>query len=432
MQDFAAARLDELFGAQALDALARTPDGEAALRALERGQTADLPADPASRLLVLITRTGWSLLQAANLPGAAISLTRDAAPAMADHPQLAHLRLAAMVRAPDRGPFLQELARLTVLAEADPNLRGALQSIVVYNPEASAPIFPLLDAALFAQDHAGSSLRDRVLTFSGRGGPAVLNPSLFTTIAALRKTPPDEIDALRRDISLSRTVAGYLQFVRADLTHLALLDDKTPEQRHRLHNVTAELADFAPLDYSLAQAAADRGQNVLIADLHAGLSLTSGLGTGRMGLPTSVVAAAARANVPPPDFHIPVGVPDAQVRFLKLCKMVKAHARVIRIFPDGPFGDQEHFEVLGRRVSLGRGAPVLAWRGRAATFVPRSRWTGTSYRIVLEPGPDARDYDDGDRFTAAFFRCYLDHIRDLVLGPPIDMAPNGGFWRFFE
>ena len=36
-------------------------------------------------------------------------------------------------------------------------------------------------------------------------------------------------------------------------------------------------------------------------------------------------------------------------------KMVKAHPRVIRIFPDGPFGDQEDFEVLGRRVALGRG-----------------------------------------------------------------------------
>ena len=432
MQDFAAARLDELFGAQALRALAQTPDGEIALQALKDGATGDLPRDPAGARLVLITRTGWSLLQSANLPGPAISLTREVAPAMADHPQLAHLRLAAMVRSPDRAPYLHELARLTAAAEVDPHLRAALQSIVIYHPEASIQIFPLLDRTLFARECAESSLLDRVRKFSEEGGTAVLSPSLFTTLAALRGTPADEFDTLRRDISLSRMVAGYLLFVRADLTHLSLLADRTPEQQHRLHNVTRELANYARLDYSRAQAAADRGQNVLIADLHAGLSLTSGLGIGHIGLPVSVVAAAAPANVPPPDFHIPVGVPDAQVRFLKLCKMVKAHPRVIRIFPDGPFGDQEDFEVLGRRVALGRGAPVLAWRGRAATFVPRSRWTGRSYEIVLEAGPDARDYDDGDRFAAAFFQCYLDHIRDLVLGPPIDMAPNGGFWRFFH
>ena len=43
MQDFAAARLDELFGAQALRALAQTPDGEIALQALKDGATGDLP-----------------------------------------------------------------------------------------------------------------------------------------------------------------------------------------------------------------------------------------------------------------------------------------------------------------------------------------------------------------------------------------------------
>ena len=35
-------------------------------------------------------------------------------------------------------------------------------------------------------------------------------------------------------------------------------------------------------------------------------------------------------------------------------------------------------------------------------------------------------------FERAFYDFYLGCLRQIVTGPPEDMAPNGGFWRFLS
>ena len=64
--------------------------------------------------------------------------------------------------------------------------------------------------------------------------------------------------------------------------------------------------------------------------------------------------------------------------------------------------------------------------------MPRSQWDGSKVTLVLEAGPNAAAYTDGDQFVANFVEFYVGHMRRMILGPAIDMAPNGGFWRFFQ
>lgn len=432
MQETTDARLDQLFGANRLRDLSQTPEGEAGLRALTRVAAAatDLPDDPATRRLALLTRTGWPLLIEHRQAAPVITLTRIPAPDLADHPQLAHLRLTCLIRSGRLAELHDELIRLVAVARTNEALRSALRSTVLSNGDACAPLFRFLDDELFGG--ADGHLPERMRRLRSDAQPQMVEQSIVRNVAAVRATPEAGFQQLRDDINWGRFMAGYFKFVMAGYNHHVLTLGPDAPETVEIRARTQAIRSAVRVENTLLQQAARRGQSIVIAGLHTGMSAITDLGTKTGNLPLSIVAVGAAANAPAPNFHVPADAPDVTIRFLKLCKMMKAGQRLVHIFPDGPLGELQEGQLFGRTIQIGRGAAVLAWRGRAATFVPRSQWDGHTATLFLDPGPNAAVYDDPDQFADDFAEFYLAQIRAVILGPPIDMAPNGGFWRFFQ
>jgi lauroyl/myristoyl acyltransferase len=89
--------------------------------------------------------------------------------------------------------------------------------------------------------------------------------------------------------------------------------------------------------------------------------------------------------------------------------------------------------VFGRPVKIGRGAAMLAYLGKAATYFATSQWAGSGFTFSLQPGPLASDYDSIEKFEDAFGTFYARCFEKIVLGPPEDMVPVPNmFWQSLE
>ena len=429
MQDLAAVRLPELFEPHALAALEQNPDGAVALRALAETARVLGPDDPRNGKLGLLATTGWRLLLQHSQARPAILLTRMDRE-LNDHPQMSHLRLTALARSGQHAEYREELARLVIVARGDPALRNALRSLVLSHADVCALLFPLLDDELF--NGATGSIAERLATLRADYMPQIVEKTIVDSLAQIRGVPEHEFKGFSDEVNWGRVMAGYFKFVMSGYNHHVIAygpdDERTRDAKRRSQAVR----DAVLIDNTLVQQAARQGQSIFIANLHGGMSAVTDLGIGVPSMPLSIVAAGVPVNAPEPNFHVPADAPDVAMRFLKLAKLLKQGPRLVHIFPDGPFGDMQDAWLIDRPIVVGRGAGVLAWRAKAATFVPRSQWDGSKVTLVLEAGPNAAAYTDGDQFVANFVEFYVGHMRRMILGPAIDMAPNGGFWRFFQ
>lgn len=186
---------------------------------------------------------------------------------------------------------------------------------------------------------------------------------------------------------------------------------------------------FAPGDMSAIHRRRDEGRSILFAEKHAGCTTFRQQFLNKVGLPDTLVAANSPTRF---DLSgkIAVGLRgDFRKDFMKLVKIVKRNQRLIRIFPDGPAGEQRETPFLGTTVPIGLGGEMLAWQSNAAVFSTGSTWRGGRLSMTVAEGPVVDRDADREVFEEAFYSFYAAELEKVALGPPEDVANKGGIWR---
>lgn len=275
---------------------------------------------------------------------------------------------------------------------------------------------------------------------AGLGEQAMLDRKIDKLIA-LRNIPASEAETFRDHVKWGWTMSFYLRFLSRYALGATLRDTTYSGKALKVHTRIMELYNQASswlpvVDLSRLEADRDAGRSILIASAHAG---SNGFIDGALELlemKKIYIAASIQAHHPVengPEFIAISTKGGAQFAFLKAMRAVRKSPYQIRVFPDGPYGQERiHGSVLGKPADIGAGAGVLGWQSQANTYFAQTRWRDDGrLDLVLEPGPDARDYDNGDAFQNAFNAFYFDRLNDIANGSPKDMTCGGGLWNNF-
>lgn len=406
-------------------------DGEAirqALhKALERISEAPAQSDAGWRQWLLAV-AGQVLLANPAQYSAAIHLTQVAAPDLADSAALAHLRLIAMWRSGDREGVIVEAERILAIPTIAPATRKILRnSLRRWNLEQVVParVEHLSD---FWPDIAAAKI-DPIAAIQV-DGPFPLIDRIGPIVAEMQRRRPDDVDFLNR-MRWGCQVHRYMVF--AQQLAIAILakplHQRSPLEVDALAIHDAMKACVVAPDPKALLDCIEGGRSAMLVQAHAGMATVSGLGAVD-GAPYSAVSLFAPPARRPQDFNLSTGGSDVALEFAKLARLTKKAPRIVRIFPDGAYGDTMEISVCGRPIQIGRGAASLAFLGKAATFFSYSCWTGTHFEFNLISGPIASEYTQKDEFEHDFGVFYAGCLEEIILGAPEDMVPKSGFWPF--
>lgn len=380
----------------------------------------------------LLAEAGRILLAEPARLAEAIHLTRTADPDLADTAPLAHVRLVALWRSGDRDGTIAEADRVLALPHHSPRERQIMRaSLISWRIEDSLPA-----RMEFLADYwpdLQSAVKDPYETLMREEGDFVTNGFQQKIVHALGHG--DDADFLRR---LVWGFEWHRRILFTRLLALRILQETQPDRRSMTEQAVLDL--FAKLksifrhpDLSALTAACAAGRSVLVVQAHAGLITLADYGLRSLPFPVTSVSMS-HSPVPanrPEDTHLATSAPDAALEFAKLGKAMKKSARIVSLFPDGPYGEQTQIQVLGRSVPIGRGGSFLAWHGKADVFFVGTRWNGPEVNFTVDPGPRAVDHADRDGFETAYNRFYAQCLERVLQGPPEDMVPKAGFWPRF-
>lgn len=171
------------------------------------------------------------------------------------------------------------------------------------------------------------------------------------------------------------------------------------------------------------------GRSIVVLLPHAGFTAVSEQQLMELGIPVTKVAARALSDYSNPDNITIAASSNDPFDFVKMVKGLKASPRLLIIYPDGEHGEQREVSLLGRPMSLGKGAAMIAYRCKSPTFFLKTIWRDGMICLDLAQGPKADAYADQESFSRALDDFYLEGLRSIVMGPPQEMAPLGGFWH---
>ena len=405
-------------------------DGPALLRAMTTAlrRVPEIPGLPLDdwRARVLV-EAGWLLISDPRQRETAIHLTLNAIPEMADTSALACIRLIAMFRLGRQDDMIAEADRVLMLPSHRPAGRRAIRDVLrQWSLERYLPV--RIDYLNDFWPNAASAVDD---PFSDvrTDGLSPLIDRIGARLAQLNGRAPDDADFSRRlkwGTALHHRIFHLRRLVQ-------LVEQKPAPHRTAAENCAIKLIqsfqklvlpfDMEPLVKQIAS-----GRSAMVTQGHAGLSTLHDGGLSRLQVPYSVIAHSVGPAFRPDDFHLATGGPHVAMEFAKLAKLMRAQPRVVRVFPDGGAGETSEIAVCGRPVHIGRGAAALAYLGKAATYFSGSHRNESGFAFILIPGPVATDYGDRESFERDFGAFYASCLEQIVLGPPEDMAPDGGFW----
>ena len=418
-------------------------DGTAITAALHQAidtLTADLRLDPARALLPgqalrIVAAAAKSLLESKIHLHEAVWLTEQAGPDLTDSAALAHIRLIALAQSGERILLIAEINRLLALEPVNLRLQEIVQNFVTAR-HLLGGIAPRASNHRWLWGEIPQDLGHFIRSL--QPGPTLpgVAPKLMDFLGGLRTEVDQTTEEFRTRIGWGFSVQRYLMFINQS----ARMVRSTPPQGRALSSDEVKVmalfkqidSVLLPPDLTLLEQARDAGLSLVILDAHAGVSLLSSLGQDRLDLPRTVISFRAEHSADPRNFNIATGSNDVQTQVLKLTKLLKKQQRLVRLAPDGAEGEPLTFELCGRTIKLGQGAAMLAYHGRAAMFFACSHWNGSAFQISFLPGPVATDAEPREVFERAFYDFYLGCLRQIVTGPPEDMAPNGGFWRLLS
>lgn len=407
-----------------------------ALKAALAGFADDNTLADGTRLRVLAD-AGRCLLHNPAHQQEAIHLTETAAPEWKDRPVMVHIRCLALWQPGMQEKVVAEILRLAEVARKNPQLHTVLSEVIshcrLHDLMPEQPPFHHLFWGDLPPD-----LGSKIASFSDDDGPTrVLSPHMRNNIYQCRRQGPSERDDFERRLAWGIKVNRYVRFItRAarDILRRSAENQPRSAEETQILDLFHQTKDFMILpDLSPLEKLRDKQKNIILVQAHAGMSLFTGLNLETLQMPQTMVSHTTVETADTRNFNIATSGPGAQIRFLKLVKLMKKEARIVRLIADGPAGgDRLDFDLLGRRVLIAQGAATLAYRGQAATFFTTSHWTGSKFRFDLIPGPVASKGISRQDFDAAFYDFYLGCLKDILTGPPEDMAPTGGFWVSFR
>jgi hypothetical protein len=171
------------------------------------------------------------------------------------------------------------------------------------------------------------------------------------------------------------------------------------------------------------------GRSIVVLLPHAGFIGVSEQQLMELGIPVTKVAAQALSDYSNPDNIIIAASGNNPFDFVKMVQGLKTSPRLLIIYPDGEHGEQRKVSLLGRPMSLGKGAAMIAYRCKSPTFFLKTIWRDGMISQNLTKGPRAEAYADQESFSRALDDFYLEGLQSIVMGPPLEMAPLGGFWH---
>ena len=390
----------------------------------------------AGHVLRIVATAARSLLADPKRLREAVYLTEQARADQTDSAPLAHIRIVALLQLGERAKLIAELDRLLAQEPPDARLQEILQAFVKKQRLAN-----LISAR--AKNHAWlwgefpNTLRAYLSAMPPNHGvlgdiPQKLLKFTFDN----RGDQALSFEDFHRRLLWGSRAFQYIKFIRHTTVQIHLAKQSgfsiSSDDQKVLDLFSQIDSMILSPDLRLLEESRDAGRTIFIVDSHAGFSLLSNLGVGKLGLPKSMISLGAGSNVDPHDFNIATSRGDLHIQILKLAKLLKKEQRLVRIVPDGPEGDLVEFDIYGHTIKLGQGAAMLAYYGRAAIFFVSSEWDGTNFRLSFKPGPVASSAQPRGDFDREFYKFYLDCLREIVSGPPEDMGLNGGFWRFFQ
>ncbi|MGV6848832.1 MAG: hypothetical protein ACWA5A_10735 [Marinibacterium sp.] len=205
-----------------------------------------------------------------------------------------------------------------------------------------------------------------------------------------------------------------------------------PRDHARIRALADQIGDLMDLpDTNPMAEAAAKGRSVALMSAHAGLPTLAPAVIWPTGLPLIGISASAPTDLADPVIKTVGARGNFNLDMVRAVKILRREPHVIEILPDGGFGGVPVMQdLLGRQIPLGPGAEMMVWQGRAATFFFSTHWRDGRIAIRLQPGPVANGGDDAARaaFRAEFYGFYMARLKEIVLGPPENMAPGGGFW----
>ncbi|TYB85203.1 hypothetical protein [Oceaniovalibus sp. ACAM 378] len=408
-------------------------DGAAIRHALETalGRITETPGQPpAARRQRVFAEAGRILLAAPERLPEAIHLTRFGAPDLADTASQAYIRLIAIWRLGDREGTSVEANRILALNTHTPAERLGIRNwLRQWGIEHQ--ITPLISHLRDFWPDPEAAIVDPLVRIQPEGPFPAIN-RMGPMIARLSgRDPKDDeafFDRMRWGSELVRRMK-YLSVIARSI-QVKPADDRTADEKTALAILTALRKRITPLDLAPVLAHIASGRSVLLAHAHAGLSTVYAIPPPQM--PYSLIAEHVQPSPELRNFHLATAGPDVAKGFAKLAKLMRSDPRLVRVFPDGPYGDRMDITACGSSVKIGRGGAALAYLGKAAAYFSRSIWTGEGFVFSLEPGPLASDYPDRETFEQAFGVFYGNCLESIVCGAPEDMFPNNGFWNYLR
>lgn len=245
----------------------------------------------------------------------------------------------------------------------------------------------------------------------------------------------DDIDGnpeWQRDFRKSCMLGKFFDYIMAIETHVAkrlstnVVVQEVAQARLRFSQLPIR-KDPAVLQEIAASWA--EGRSIVMLMPHAGFMGASEQQVTGLGIPVTKIAAQPLSDYSDPNNIVISAMGNYQFDFVKMVKGLKVSPRLLIIYPDGEHGEQREVSLLGRRMSLGKGAAMVAYRCKSATFFLKTVWRDGMISLDLTQGPRADAYADQESFSRALDDFYLEGLRGIVMGAPQDMAPLGGFWH---
>ena len=418
------------------------PDRQRIRSALAEALVSVAPAEPAALIgaeaVRILAETGRRLTRERPRWAAVLGLAESAPPALRDRLPLRLMWLRALPRAGRHDEVMPEITRLLLLDPPDEKRDSALvQMATQMGLAVKLPSLPRLYDLLWGPPQMTMQAALSVPQLIRHH--VDLPRALIGFVGALRGDGPERAASLSEDIAWSLGAAHFSKFI-LDAESFIARRGALPLAQNAAERAVMALAEqarnvMAQSDFSVLHRLRDQGRSIILLGSHLGLLEPLRLDFFLPGMVTAVVHSGnlnLTGRPGPPFRHDMIEVatrnnPNLPFDLLKLAKRQRREPVLTRIFPDGAHSDtRREIDLGGQPVSIGTGAAVLGYFGRAHLVFAKSRWTGQGWMVDLTMGPDLALAGSLDEATDLLAEFYAERLIAALNGPARDIGGHGG------
>ncbi|WP_299620366.1 hypothetical protein [uncultured Tateyamaria sp.] len=284
-------------------------------------------------------------------------------------------------------------------------------------------------------DKVPASLDEALEALNPENAADLYDARMIDTLLSLRPGAKEDRDAFTKRLLWGHAAADFFTFLRRYTMMLhsnAVTPKDFSDDDRAILQLNRQMSDLViPPDDTKIAADITAGKTITLLGAHTGMYLLAEPRHFNTSLPRADVNQMTSSNLTSPDhMHVGTASKNFNMEFVSFIKKVQKRQTMIRIFPDGSNGQGKAVvDVLGKEVSLGLGAALIAWKTSSACHYIGTRWHGRKVQIDLVKGPDAATFDRREAFDAAFHKFYADCLIRVIRGAPEDMVARGLFWE---